>query len=257
MVLKAMAAGQEADPEEFHEAVTARLSRTEMRALAARIPADQKEIFYLVAEQIATEGGLTAPEAVALQELREALGLAAEETADNPAQPDASLTAVEQEVHQIAVRYSRLAAVLAFLPLPYIDSVGIISLQTRMVSKIAEAYEFEMQAKQFVSLLIEKVGLGCGLALLGEELLHLLPIVGWVISAGLIFEVTYAIATVTRRYIELDGNMGSEDLKEAYQEAYGKAKKDFAAAKRKTFETKDKLFRRVKQYRRELTTLMK
>ncbi len=252
-ILLATGAGRrEMDSESFLTAVTSRPSLAVMQNLAAQIPGNQKETFYAVAEQIATEGGLSDPEALALQELQRALGLASAVAGVDRLERDIDLQVAEQEFHQIALKYSRLAAALGFLPLPYFDAVGIVSLQTRMVTKIAGVYNFELPAKQFVSMVFDKVGLGCGLVLLGEELLHLVPVLGWTVSAGLIFEATYAMAIVTRRYIELGGNMGDEDLKETYQGAYDKVKRDLVEVKKKTLAAKDKLVEKLKEYCDEL-----
>ncbi len=225
------------------DALSHGLTQDEMRELATQVPEGRRTDFLLLAGRIASAGGgLTAPEEKALEELREALHV--EENLSDFDFPEKEIEVEngEQTVDEIAVKYAKLAGAIAFVPVPVVsDSLSLVVVQAHMVRKIAGLYNYPINAKEFLKKVSEKAGLEYTLTLAGREVLSFVPVAGWALVSGITFQITYAFALLTRKFIERKGDIDDVVVRETYNEAYEEGRKHFDALKDEIFETKDKL----------------
>lgn len=226
-----------------------RLSKREMEAFASRVPSYQRSNFYFLAKRIASAGGLSDSERAALEELRSALRVETE--VDDFEFPDRELEPEQDEetFEEIARKYAKIAGVVTFLPIPIVsDSFVLIPLQIRMVKRISDNFGYSLDAKHFVKTIINKAGSEYALSIAGRGLVGFIPLVGWAVAGGISFAVTYATALVAKKYIEQDGALDDESLKETFREAYEEGRREFNALKEEIFKGKDKLVEKIAQF---------
>jgi hypothetical protein len=174
--LKAIVEGMDGvEPTQVIDAISQRISTSEMSRLASMVPDDQKYHYYSLAKQIAAVNGLSQAEKNALQELSVALKIACNREAfDIPERDfDVHLQEDEQDFNKMAKKFSMIAGAIGFLPTPFISDFTLISpLQLYLVDKIANLYDYPLlNPKEFLKMTSGTVGLGYTCLLVARGLL--------------------------------------------------------------------------------------
>jgi uncharacterized protein (DUF697 family) len=250
--LKGIVEGMEGvEPAQVIDAISQRISASEMSRLAGMVPDDQKYHYYALAKQIATVDPLTQAEKIALQELSIALKIACDrEVFDIPQQEgDVNLKEDEQNFFNIAKKFSMIAGAIGFLPTPFISDFTLISpLQIYMVNKIAKLYDYPLNPKELLKMVSGTVGLGYTCLLVARGLLAFVPVGGWFVAGGIAFAGTYAIAIIAQKYIEHKGDLSEESIKHIYKEAFEEGKKQFKLLKNDIAREKNNLLGELKKF---------
>jgi uncharacterized protein (DUF697 family) len=253
--LKGIVEGMEGvEPAQVIDAISQRISASEMSGLASMVPDDQKYHYYSLAKQIAAVDGLSQPEKIALQELATALKIACDrEVFDIPEHDfDVHLKEDEQNFFNIAKKLSMIAGAIGFLPMPFIyDFILITPLQVSMVNKIAKLYNYPLNPKEILKMVSGTVGLGYTCLFVARGLLAFVPIGGWFVAGGIAFAGTYAIAIIAQKYIEQKGDLSEESIKNIYKEAFEEGKKQFKLLKNDIAKEKDNLLGELKKFMQE------
>ncbi len=241
-------------PDQVTDAISLRISDSEMSRLASLVPDGQKYHYFSLAKQVAAVDGLTQPEKIALQELATALKIACDrEVFDIPEhEADVNLKDNEQNFFNIARKFSMIAGGIGFLPIPFISDFTLISpLQIYMVDKIANLYDYPLNPKELLKMTSGTVGLGYTCLLAARGLLAFVPIGGWFVAGGIAFSGTYAIAIIAQKYIEHKGDLSEESLKIIYKDAFEEGKKQFKLLKNDIVKEKDSLLGELKKFMQE------
>jgi uncharacterized protein (DUF697 family) len=250
--LKGIVEGMEGvEPAQVIDAISQRISASEMSRLAGMVPDDQKYHYYALAKQIATVDPLTQAEKIALQELSIALKIACDrEVFDIPQQEgDVNLKEDEQNFFNIAKKFSMIAGAIGFLPTPFISDFTLISpLQIYMVNKIAKLYDYPLNPKELLKMVSGTVGLGYTCLLVARGLLAFVPLGGWFVAGGIAFAGTYAIAIIAQKYFEHKGDLSEESIKHIYKEAFEEGKKQFKLLKNDIAREKNNLLGELKKF---------
>jgi uncharacterized protein (DUF697 family) len=253
--LKGIVEGMEGvDPAQIIDAVSQRISASEMSALAGQVPDDQKYHYYSLAKQIAAVDGLNQLEKIALQELSTALKIACDrEVFDIPEHDaDVNLKDDEKNFYGIAKKFSMIAGAIGFLPTPFISDFTLITpLQIYMVNKIAKLYDYPLNPKELLKMVSGTVGLGYTCLLVARGLLAFVPVAGWFVAGGIAFAGTYTIAIIAQKYIENKGDLSEESIKRIYKEAFEEGKKQFKLLKNDIAKEKDNLLGDLKKFMQE------
>jgi uncharacterized protein (DUF697 family) len=225
---------QGVDPAQVIDAISQRISSSDMSLLANQVPDDQKYYYFALAKQLASVDGLSPAEKVALQELSAALKIACDrEVFDIPERKvEAELHADEKDFMSLARKYSMIAGAIGFLPTPFISDFTLITpLQIYMVNKIAKLYDYPLNGHEVIKMVSGTIGIGYTCLLVARGLLSLVPIGGWFVAGGIAFAGTYAIAIIAQKYIEHRGDLSEESIKSIYQEAFAEGKRQFKLLK--------------------------
>ncbi len=122
------------------------------------------------------------------------------------------------------------AAALTMLPIPGSEIVGVLPLHVALVAEIARLYGVELSGDDAKSLL-SRIGAAAGLSLIGSKAAALaakvlMPGVGGIATAPLIYASTLALGTAAKVHFERGGASDAE-LAAAYREAKAKAREAF------------------------------
>lgn len=146
-----------------------------------------------------------------------------------------TLPAQRQRAAQSIIRSSAIAASLAGLePIPLADIPLLLTVQARMILKIAAIYG-ESVSITYAKELLTTVAGGMGLRYVAQQAAKVLPGPGWLISGGIAAAGTWTIGQVAVHYYEGGQSLSSNELKQLYQQLLLRApKKLLAAGHRKT-----------------------
>jgi uncharacterized protein (DUF697 family) len=254
-VLKEVVAGMEGvEPGQVIDAISQRISFSEMSRLASQVPNDQKYQYYSMAKQIAAVDVLTQGEKIALQELTTALKIACDREVFDFSEPDADVDLKDDEKNffGIAKKFSMIAGAIGFLPTPFISDFTLITpMQIYMVNKIAKLYNYPLNPKELLKMVSGTVGLGYSCLLVARGLLAFVPVGGWFVAGGIAFSGTYAIAIIAQKYIENNGDLSEESIRRIYKEAFEEGKKQFKLLKNDIAKEKDNLLAELKNFLKE------
>jgi uncharacterized protein (DUF697 family) len=253
--LKEVVAGMEGvEPAQIIDAISQRISFSEMSGLASQVPNYQKYQYYSMAKQIAAVDGLTQAEKIALQKLTTALKIACDREVFDIPEPDAEseLKNDEKNFYAIAKKFSMIAGAIGFLPTPFISDFTLITpMQIYMVNKIAKLYNYTLNPKELLKMVSGTVGLGYSCLLVAKGFLAFVPVGGWFVAGGIAFSGTYAIAIIAQKYIENKGDLSEESVKRIYKEAFEEGKKQFKLLKNDIANEKDNLLTELKKFLKE------
>jgi uncharacterized protein (DUF697 family) len=242
------------EPAQVIDAISQRISFSEMSGLASQVPNDQKYHYYSMAKQVAAVDGLTQAEKIALQELTDALKIACDREVFDIPEPDVEIDLKDDEktFFGIAKKFSMIAGAIGFLPTPFISDFTLITpMQIYMVNKIAKLYNYPLNPKELLKMVSGTVGLGYSCLLVARGLLAFVPVGGWFVAGGIAFSGTYAIAIIAQKYIENKGDLSEESIKRIYKEAFEEGKKQFKLLKNDIAKEKDNLLGELKKFLKE------
>lgn len=152
-------------------------------------------------------------------------------------------TAAEKEsaAKGLTERCGYAAAALTLLPLPGTEWYLVTPIHVAMVMGIGHVYGVEMNRESAMQLLV-KIGATVGLSMVGRMATTaakvLLPGLGGVIGAPVMYASTIAIGMVARVYFETQGAVSEDDMRKVYAAAKKNAQSSFDPAKAKANEAK-------------------
>lgn len=134
------------------------------------------------------------------------------------------------------------AAALTIVPIPGTEIVAVMPIHVGMVVGLGHIYGQEI-TKQSATDMVIRIGATVGLSLVGSRLATtaakvLLPGLGGLLAAPLMFASTYAIGSVARAYFESEGKLTEDEMKDVYKRASAEAKSNFDPQKAKSDEAK-------------------
>jgi uncharacterized protein (DUF697 family) len=105
-------------------------------------------------------------------------------------------------VDRLIAQFSRQNGIVgAAVFLPGADLPVLTLNQIRLLMRIADAYGFELDRRRIPEVL-GVIGGGLGLRAVARSLLGVVPVVGWVVKAGIAYGGTRALGEAARRYFE-------------------------------------------------------
>jgi len=117
---------------------------------------------------------------------------------------------------QSIVRSASISAAIALVPLPVIDFLPLVVIQTIMVVNIARIYSYKITPKRATEL-VATFGLGFLGRTLFQELSKLGGLPGWLLSAAIASSTTVVMGYAAVRWFEKGEKLSSEALKKLTQ----------------------------------------
>ncbi len=239
------------DEDVLVDALARRISYEEMLLAAAQVPLEYREDAHGLAEQLAARGGLTRSEREALDEMAQALGLEGSRSDFTAFEALAAEQELEDAFHRMARRYAMIAGAVGLLPTPIISDFTILApLQVYMVNRIARLYDYPLDAGEFLKMAAGTVGVGYLCAVGARSLLAMVPVAGWAVAGAVAFAGTYAIAVLTSYYIDHDGDVSGESMRDIFKSAFSDGKNDFHDARRDIQANSEELLDELKRLRK-------
>lgn len=149
-------------------------------------------------------------------------------------------------------RFSIVSAAIGFIPIPIADIAILTPLQIGMIAKIANINNFKIDPTEFLKMLIGTIGAGILFRIAAKVLNNFIPVIGWGINAAIAFSGTYAIGIITKSYIEADGKLTSQTIKEIWNKSLIEGKKEFVNLKDYIFKKKDELLKELEKYKNKM-----
>jgi uncharacterized protein (DUF697 family)/predicted GTPase len=132
------------------------------------------------------------------------------------------------------VAYSSLAATAGAIPIPWVDMLALLPIQSRMIYHLARFYGQPLSAGRFLEL-AGTLGLGAAVRQGTRELMKLIPYVGSVAGAVLAGASTFALGKAFCFYYSAvhQGHVPQpEDLRRYYHEQLSLAEKSWTALRK-------------------------
>jgi small GTP-binding protein len=117
---------------------------------------------------------------------------------------------------QSIVRSASISAAIALVPLPMIDFLPLVVIQTIMVVNIARIYNYKITPRRATEL-VATFGLGFLGRTLFQELSKLGGLPGWLLSAAIASSTTVVMGYAAVRWFEKGEKLSSEALKKLTQ----------------------------------------
>jgi uncharacterized protein (DUF697 family) len=141
----------------------------------------------------------------------------------------------DRDVAQLVERCGYATAALTALPIPGAELVGVMPIHVGMVVGIGQAYGQQLTRRAAMDLLVQ-IGGTVGLSLVGSKIAStagkiLLPGLGGLIAAPMVFATTVAIGAVAKTYFANDGEVSEEELRQVYERVKDRAKGAFDPSK--------------------------
>ena len=150
----------------------------------------------------------------------------------------------EQEgaANELIEKCGYAAAALTIIPLPGSEIVAVMPIHVGMVVGIGHIYGHEL-TKQSATDMVLRIGTTVGLSLVGSRIATtaakvLLPGLGGLLAAPLMYASTFAIGAVARAYFEAGGHLSADEIKSVYKKAAESAKSSFDPQRAKSSEAK-------------------
>ncbi|MDO5295379.1 MAG: hypothetical protein Q4F00_01890 [bacterium] len=144
---------------------------------------------------------------------------------------DDDLEARRAKAYDTITTFSLWCAGLVLFPMPFVDLVFLVPIQSAMVVAVGKIYGVNQTPEKTVALLAG----ACGASVFGQFttlfLASFIPIVGKVISAPFIFGWTYGMGEVAIRYFESKGTATKDELKQIFKKASKEASKNYDSSK--------------------------
>ena len=144
---------------------------------------------------------------------------------------DDDLEARRAKAYDTITTFSLWCAGLVLFPMPFVDLVFLVPIQSAMVVAVGKIYGVNQTPEKTVALLAG----ACGASVFGQFttlfLASFIPIVGKVISAPFIFGWTYGMGEVAIRYFESKGTATKDELKSIFKKASKEASQKYDSSK--------------------------
>ena len=140
---------------------------------------------------------------------------------------DDDLESRRAKAYDTITTFSLWCAGLVLFPMPFVDLVFLVPIQSAMVVAVGKIYGVNQTPEKTVALLAG----ACGASVFGQFttlfLASFIPIVGKVISAPFIFGWTYGMGEVAIRYFESKGTATKDELKQIFKKASKEASQKY------------------------------
>jgi uncharacterized protein (DUF697 family) len=230
--------------EMYHFSITT----DKLKEIAASLDKNDRQAYYDISKSILEKRGLFFDNLEALAELGMALRIEKENTGFDFNIYDAN-ELKEYEYRKTLNNFSIVAAAVGFIPfIPVADFFILTPIQIGMVSKISNLYGFKVEPREFIKMISGTVGMGLVFKFTSSIINRLIPFVGWIVNATVAFAGTYAIGIIARHYIESNGELTKESVREIWNKSYEDGKTEFRKFKKYIFLKKDDLLVEVKKY---------
>ncbi|MEL6342261.1 MAG: DUF697 domain-containing protein [Myxococcota bacterium] len=135
------------------------------------------------------------------------------------------------------------AAAATLLPLPGSEIVAVMPIHVGMVVGLSQLYGIDM-SRETAGELVVRIGATVGASLVTSRAATtfakiILPGVGGLLGAPIIFATTLAIGAVARTWMAREGEMSSQEMKAVYKQAVKDAKNRFDPSKMRSKDMKD------------------
>jgi uncharacterized protein (DUF697 family) len=150
--------------------------------------------------------------------------------AEAPA-PRAANAAAGEQAMALTEKCAYAAAALTMLPIPGSEIVGVLPLHVALVAEVGRLYGVELDGDHAKALL-GRIASAAGLSLLGSKAAALaskvlMPGVGGVATAPLIYASTLALGTAAKLHFERGGAASDAELAAAFRRAQAQARGAF------------------------------
>ncbi|HBD94247.1 MAG: hypothetical protein A2015_02790 [Spirochaetes bacterium GWF1_31_7] len=206
---------------------------------------ERNEIFNL-AKQLCDSEYITYKQLNTLSDIGNALNIDSSETGLN-FDLFSDDERMKYEYNRLLINYSIITSAISFVPFSFFkDILFTTPLQILMVNNISTLYSFDLDGVKFVKLLGGAAGLNVISRLLSNVLSLVLPF-RWIVRASISFASTYAVGVLTKAYIDSNGEMGEDNLREMFENAYNEGKAIFDEFKDYILKNKDKIVEDFKE----------
>jgi uncharacterized protein (DUF697 family) len=146
-------------------------------------------------------------------------------------------------------KYSMVSAAIGFIPLPVADIAILTPIQIGLVAKIANIYNHKIEPKEFLKMLAGIIGAGIVFRTVTRIINSFIPFLGWGINAAVAYSGTYALGIITKRYLEANGQLTNETIKDIWNKSYLDGKKEFQNLKDFILKKKDELVKQFEKFK--------
>ena len=144
---------------------------------------------------------------------------------------DDDLEARRAKAYDTVTTFSLWCAGLVLLPMPFLDIVFLLPIQSAMVIAVGKVYGVKQTPDKVIALLAG----ACGFTVFGQitalTLANCLPIIGKLLSAPFVFGWSYGMGEVAIRFFESKGQATKGELKQIFKKASKEASKHFDKSK--------------------------
>ena len=232
--------------EELQKLFRERISLEDVHEISKKLTDAEKIAVFKEAKEIAEIDYITRNQFEEFAEFGNILGISREDCGFDINIYDKN-DILEYEYKRTLTNFSLISASVAFLPIPLADFFAITPLQVAMVSKIASLLNFELNSAKFLKMIAGTIGSGFIFRTSSKLLGHFLPF-RWLLKAGIAYAGTYAIGILAKSYIEVDGDLSEEAMKEIWKNALEEGKEEAGHIKDILLANKDVLIKRAKEY---------
>ena len=230
----------------LNELITTNFTEAELKASVADKTDEEKQEYFRKAKLISEKNILLIGSYDNFAKFGKLLNIPADKTGFDFNIYDKE-TSIDNEATQIIRSYSIVAAAFGFLPIPIPDLILLLPTQVSMITNISTLYRFNIDSDRFIKMIIGVSGvsiIGKSIASIGVKLI---PILGWIINGSLAFATTYAIGIITKKYIEAEGKIDKESIKEIYKNSLAEGKIEFNKLKDIILEKKDEIIKKFNE----------
>ena len=143
------------------------------------------------------------------------------------------------EFNRIVLNFSIINSSISFFPFsPVNDFLFTTPIQIIMVNSISNLYSFKLDGLRFVKVIATSAGLNLISRIFSGVLSTFLPF-KWAVRASLSFASTYAVGILAKAYIDSNGELEEDNLKEMFSHAFDEGKVVFEEFKEYIKKNKD------------------
>ena len=140
---------------------------------------------------------------------------------------DEDLETRRAKAYDTITTFSLWCAGLVLFPMPFMDLVFLVPIQSAMVVAVGKIYGVQQTPEKTVAVLAGS----CGASVFGQFttlfLANFIPVVGKLLSAPFIFGWSYGMGEVAIRYFESKGTATKDELKQIFKKASKEASKNY------------------------------
>ncbi len=154
-----------------------------------------------------------------------------DDTPDSYDDIDDDIEARRAKAYDTVTTFSLWCAGLVLFPMPFVDLVFLVPVQSAMVISISKIYGVKESPEKIMAILAG----ACGASVFGQFttlfLANWLPIIGKLLSAPFVFGWSYGLGEVAIRYFESKGTASKDELKKIFKKASKEASSHYDSSK--------------------------
>lgn len=218
----------------------------DIKKLCSQIPENERFDVYSLAKKVCDGEYISYKQLIALALIGEELEVDSSQTgfSINLYSDDERK---KYEYDRLLINYSVITSAISFVPFSFFkDILFTTPLQILMVNNIGRLYDFDLDGAKFLKVAGGAAGLNLVSRLLSNMLSMVLPF-RWVVRASLSFASTYAVGIIAKAYIDSNGEMGEDNLRELFENAFNEGKAIFEQFKDYILKNKDRIVSEFKE----------